>query len=197
MSRDTTEASKRIELSWLKTKGYFPREEAHIGGEIKWSFCGEPTGDIRVEVNTMTDPPYLRMKYRARKHGTSEEWRDKDYQFSLERLPCHFGGFKWFVRCQLSKNEIYCGRRVRVLYSVGDYFGCRHCANLTYQRCNYGGRYKGFLSIPDLDEQEEKVKRRFYRGKPTRKYRRLLQMEEKFNISFVNQALWLTNKAKK
>ncbi len=80
---------------------------------------------------------------------------------------------------------------------VGDYFGCRHCADLTYQSCNYGGRYKGFLSIPDIDRLEEKVKRKYYGGKPTKKYRRLLQMEKKFESSFMKSALWLQSRSKK
>ena len=197
MGRYTTESSKRIELSWLKLHTYFPKGGGLVGGTIQWSSHGEPTGNIFIKVNTQEDEPYLQMIYKTRDPGGSDEdWRDKDYKFPLEKIPCRYGGYKWFVRCQLSKNGIFCGRRVRILYSVGDWFGCRHCADLTYERCNYAGRYKGFLSVVDLENQEEKVKRRFYRGRPTRKYRKLFGMEQKFNASFLAQLTWLKGKHK-
>lgn len=83
------------------------------------------------------------------------------------------------------RNGRYCGRRVGVLYLGGDVFACRHCYNLTYASRNASARYKGFVSIPDLEEMEAKVKHRFYAGKTTRKYRRLLQMEERFEMGII------------
>lgn len=188
MSRKTVESSRKLDLTRLKQLGFLQKDGGYKSENIQWSTNGENTGEIQLIMNTV-DVQYIRLKYKIKNHWESEEkYRDYDYQFSLEKVPCHFGGFRWFVRCGLMKNDLFCGRRCRVLYSVGDYFGCRHCANLTYESCNLSGRYKGFLSIPDIDEQEAKVKRMFYGGKPTRKYLKLLKMEERFEASFVRLA---------
>src|SRR3989344_5712789 len=183
--RGTVEAAKRIELPWLRKQGYFPKGGGEVSGSIRWSWNGEPSGDITVRVNTESTPPYLQMVYRVKDNRTSDdEWQSRDYKFNLEKTPCRFGGHKWFVRCQLSKNSVYCGRRARVLYLVNGYFGCRHCADLTYQSC----RDNGFVSIPDVDEVEAKVKRMYYAGKPTKQYKRFLRISERFENSFIAMA---------
>ena len=196
--KDTVESAKRIEMPILKQLGYLPKGGDVISGTLRWSFNGEPSGNINITVNSSLDAPYIHFVYRSKNSGASDDsWIDRDYEFPLEKHSCRYGGNKWFFRCQLSKNGVYCGRRVRVLYLVSGYFGCRHCANLTYQSCNYGGRYKGFLSIPDLEEQEARVKRTHYAGKPTRKYLRLLKMNRQFEVGFINRAASLQKRSKK
>lgn len=180
--KGTVEAAKRVELSWLKKQGYLPKD-GYSYGNLHWSYNGSPNGNISFHVNTSSDVrPYLRLVYRARgDEGASSEWKDMDYQFPLEKTPCRFGGHKWFVRCELSRNGVYCGRRVRILYQAGSYFGCRHCADLTYESCNEGKHYRGgmfrILSLSwKADEYLQTLKRHYYRGRPTRKYRKYLKM---------------------
>lgn len=187
--RGTVEAARRVELSVLKKLGFFPRCESFINGNIRWSQNGEPTGNIMVRIDTRPSESYLQLVYKTREHGASSDdpWRDYDYRFPLEGLLCRYGGYKWYVRCQLAKAGIFCGRRVRILYMVGDYFGCRHCANLTYQSC----RDNGFISIPDVDAVEAKVKRMYYAGKPTKQYKRFLRINERFENSFLSMAFRL------
>lgn len=197
--KTTAESARRIELPRLKQMGYLPKGGGIVSGNLSWSRGSEPSGNIYIFVDTQSENPSIRFSYRSRDWWEKSEdaWVDRDYPFPLEKTPCRYGGYKWYIRCQLTKNGRFCGKRVRVLYSVGGYYGCRDCADITYEKCNYGGRYKGFLSIPDLDRQEEKVKRRFYAGKPTRQYRKLLKMEEQFERSFVNMSLLLTAKRRK
>lgn len=57
------------------------------------------------------------------------------------RMECtypNYGGKRWWLTCPLVLNNRSCGRRVSKLYSMRgcDYFGCRHCFNLTYTSCN-------------------------------------------------------------
>lgn len=49
-------------------------------------------------------------------------FNDREQHFSLEGLPCHFGGVKWFIRCPRT------GRRVRTLWKPpgATFFGSRH-----------------------------------------------------------------------
>lgn len=56
-----------------------------------------------------------------------------NYRVALETTPCHLGGRRWWFRCPLSRDGTACGRRVRKLYLVGRYFGCRCCHALTYR----------------------------------------------------------------
>jgi hypothetical protein len=181
-AKDTVESAQKIEFVWLKRQGFFDPNISFRTGNLTWSRNGEPTGNTSIEVSTSDGNTFIRFLYKSRSHWSTSDadWKEHDYKFPLEKLPCRYGGFKWFVRCQLSKNGVYCGRRVRVLYSINGYYGCRDCANLTYTSCQYGGRYKGFVSAPDLDDQLAKVKRTHYRGKPTRNYKKYLKMEDKF-----------------
>lgn len=173
--KGTTEASKRVELSWLKKQKYL---DGFRGGNINWSINGEPTGNINIQVDTYSDNPNIKFVYKVRRNG--EEWKDIDFSFRMESTPCRFGGKKWFFICGLSKNGQHCGKRVRILYQAGDYFGCRHCADLTYDSCNESkrfrhGMWKIFTNESKAEDYYKKyVKREYYRGKPTKKYKRYL-----------------------
>ena len=150
---------------------------------IVWSSNGEETGRINIDVSTNNNNPvgypYILLKYKVR-DNSYEDWVSMDYRFELLKVPCNFSGFRWFFRCNLSKNGQYCGRRVAFLYSVGRYFGCRHCADLTYESCNLSksmryGIYRIIIDETKEDELYKKIKTKFYRGKPTRKFRRYLK----------------------
>lgn len=45
----------------------------------------------------------------------------------IDRLPVHFGGFRWYFRCG------NCGRRVKALYFGWNKWACRHCCGLVYR----------------------------------------------------------------
>jgi hypothetical protein len=173
--KGTTEASKRVELSWLKKQKYL---DGFRGGNISWSRNGEPTGNINIQVDTYSDSPNIKFVYKVRRNG--EEWKDMEFSFRMESIPCRFGGNKWFFICGLYKSGQYCGKRVRILYQTGDYFGCRHCADLTYDICNESKRFrhgvwKVFTNESKAEDYYKKyVKREYYRGKPTKKYKRYL-----------------------
>lgn len=187
-ARDTVEGAKRIELSWLKKNNYLV---GLYGGKMTWSRNGNPTGNIDIRVDTYSDNPNIKLTYKIRKHG-EELWTDIDYSLKMESLPCRYGGKKWFFICGLYKNNQYCGRRVRVLYQTGNYFGCRHCANLSYDSCNASGIYKQFgkfVSLPDLERMESEIKRTHYKGKPTKRYLRYLKAEDRFYDSFYGIAI--------
>lgn len=193
-ARGTTEQAKRIELSWLKKQNYL---NGYRGGSISWSFNGSPSGNITAYINTDSENPNIRLVYKVRRNG--EDWKDMDFSFRMESLPCRFGGKKWFFICGLYKNKIYCGRRVRILYQVGDYFGCRHCAELSYYSCNLGGIAKRFgrtLSFPDLEKLRKEIKRTHYRGKPTKKYLKYLKEDDKAETSFAGIILNLNKRLK-
>lgn len=167
-----------------------------MAGNIQWSRNGEPTGNIGIQVDTSVAEPFIRFIYRSRdRRETSDEaWIDRDYRFTLESVPCRYGGKKWFVRCGLSKSGVYCGRRVRILYSAGGYYGCRYCADLTYESCNEPNRYRGgifrILSRSwKADDHLATLKRYTYRGRPTRKYRKYLRLQGGYSDEQIHRSM--------
>lgn len=97
-------------------------------GSFEWR-RGE--GDVSSVSYLLTVGPNrgtLRLMYSIKSANT-----DLDYSIPLVKTPCHLGGARWWFSCPLSRNNVKCGRRVRKLYLDGNYFGCRHCHNLTYR----------------------------------------------------------------
>jgi hypothetical protein len=182
--RDTTDETRAISMSRLREWGML----CGLSGQrsIIWSQHGRETGKIGVCVDTFSDTPNIKFHYNSRS-GPTEEWQEVKYSFPLEKIPCRFGGYKWYFICGLSRNGVYCGRRVRMLYEIGKYYGCRHCARLSYDSCNQSKRFRsGMWRIlsqgwKSEDYYLQKVKRRFYKGKPTKKYRRFLAIERGYS----------------
>ncbi len=178
--RDTTEAAKRIELAWLRKHNYLG---GNFGGQLSWSYGGKPSGNIRVKIDTSSSTPHIEFDYKIKnRYEGNEAWKVMKYEFVMESNPCRFGGKKWFFICGLYKNGIYCGKKVRNLYFAGNYFACRKCANLSYQSCNESKKYQGAFKILNqawkADEYYvQNIKRKFYKGKPTRKYKRYLNIK--------------------
>jgi len=112
---------------------------------------------------------------------------DYDYKISLTTMPCNFGGVRYWFICPLSVNGVYCGRRTGALYlaSGGRYFGCRHCYNLSYESRNEphfarcGGLYYPLKLDGQIEKLSEQIKRWTWKGKPTKKAKRLQILERR------------------
>ena len=117
---------------------------------------------------------------------------DKEIIHPLDciELDCHFGGVRFWFVCP------GCSRRVGVLYLAPghDRFRCRYCLRLAYESQNYRGRDGGYYpALERLIKLERTVKRYFWRGRHTRKYRKMLVLENRVNrlskslISFLDR----------
>jgi hypothetical protein len=178
----TVEDCKSISMSFLRKDGYL---SGFHSGRIVWTNrAGQETASMGVLVSTDGDEDYMRLSYTMTDRDTGKETQF-DYKVQLEATPCHFGGVRWWFICPLTKNGVYCGRRVGVLYRAprADYYGCRHCYNLSYESRNEPrhGRlaYMGHYMALDrqMEKLREKTNRWTYRGRPTRKARRLQILE--------------------
>lgn len=173
--RNTTEQVKKIELPWLLKHNYL---NGLRYGNITWFRNGTQTGDINILVDTSSENPYARLMYKTRQWGT-EDWRDAEFEVQLEYSRCRFGGKKWFFICGFQG----CINRARVLYFLGKYFTCRKCANLSYESCNKSqshrkGYFKVLIQSWKADEYyKEKVRKRVYKGRLTKKYQRYLRLD--------------------
>lgn len=179
----------KISVDFLNKHGYF--KGGYCSGVITWtSGWDESKSSIGISSTMNENTRKVHLNYTITKYDG--EKRDIDYDVQIVETTCNYGGKRYWFVCPLIVNGRYCRRRVGKLYhGNGDYFGCRHCYNLTYASRNQGGRYKGFVSAVDLDEMEAKIKRYYYNGKPTKKYLKLLKMEERFNDGFLEMAIRL------
>jgi hypothetical protein len=122
-------------------------------------------------------------------------------KIQLTTTPCHLSGVRYWFICPLSVNRVYCGRRTGTLYlaSGGKYFGCRYCYKLTYESRNEmrigrsGGIGYPIVVENKIEDLHQQIKRWTWRGRPTRKARKLQRLERKMTayegIS-VEELLW-------
>ncbi len=192
-TKDTVEQHKELTSKFLNLNNYF-RPSSWKTGTVKWSCNNEPTGNIKIQVDMNLQRPTIRFDYKIRQHG-NVEWTEMDYKLNLLSIPCNFGGHRWYFECGVTKDSVFCGKRVSVLYDCNNYFCCRHCANLSYDSCNENKRYrKGFFRILTQDHKAEEyyqrhVKRTHYNGVPTRKYRNYLKMCDSLSTEKVSSSL--------
>ena len=195
MAKNIAETSNALSIFWLKKKGYLKKDTEYQGGTITWTYCGEASSIgfyIRIDnLNTPDERAYVNLNYTHTSRQSGEQTKI-DYMVQLTTTSCNYSGKRYWFICPLETNGLACGRRVGVLYRVGKYFGCRYCMRIAYQSQMYGGMNKGFVSCPDIEQAESEVKRWHYRGKPTRKYRRVIRLNEKFDKGFMAMAMKLT-----
>lgn len=182
--KEEADSLKKISISFLNQNKYF--ETAWYSGDISWSRNGEKTGSITVEYKVDRTEYYLRFIYTQTDNNTGEK-KDFNYKVRLDATPCHFGGLRYWFICPLTVHGKPCNRRVGVLYKNGDYFGCRHCHDLTYRSRNenHRFRYNPMFNILDYDQKihelESKSKRRFYAGKLTKTSQKIVKLRKKIS----------------
>jgi len=178
----TVEDCKSISISFLRRNGYF---DSPLPRGIVWTNrCGEETASMTVSVHTSEVEGHIRLLYTITDRNTGKV-SHFDYKVQLTATPCHLGGVRWWFICPLNRNGVYCGRRVAKLYRAprADYYGCRHCYDLSYESRNDSrhGRFAHMGRFLTLDKRREKLlegmARWTYRGRPTRKARRLRTLE--------------------
>ncbi len=180
--KDTVEDCRSVSIAFLRKHGFLC---GYRSGVISWkNWHGEQTDSIGVTVSTGDGEDCVRFCYTSTDRRTGEKAK-YDYKVWLATTPCNLGGARWWFTCPLTKDGVYCGRRVGRLYLPprGEYFGCRHCYDLSYEsrnECRYGrvahlGRH---LALDRRIEQlREQVRRWTYSGVPTRKARRVYALE--------------------
>lgn len=181
--KEEADGLKKIQMWWLKKYGYL--QGGWKAGGIKWtnSWTGKET-NINFYINISEADNYIQLFYTQTRYS-SEEKKDFDYKIPIVSTFCYFGGVRYWFKCNFLSNGMYCGRRVGMLYLGGKYFACRHCYNLSYQSRNENRRYRDYALFyvlgnrMKIEKLEEKIKRRFYNGKPTRKQKTVDRMRKR------------------
>lgn len=167
MSKIVKEDCKSISIYDFNKWGCLDHD--YYSGSVVWT--NSSTGEknrISYAINKMSNVThYIILNYKVRSWG-EEDWTNVEHEYPIVSTKCNFGGKRYWFICSVYSSGIYCGRRVAKLYlgAGSNFFGCRHCYNLTYRSRIDGWSY----SFPDIDEAYEKIGRFYYKGKPTKKY---------------------------
>ncbi len=189
MSKTESNSLHKISASFLKQHGYFRN---WLSGTITWtSGYSKRVNSVSIQVSTWDVEKYIRIYYTQTAPDTGKK-RDFDYRIPLTTTPCRYGGVRYWFKCPWYKDGIYyCGRCVGTLYQAGDYFACRHCYNLTYESRNINRRHVSRFPLFDvfpiedkIAELEKKIKRPYYRGKPTKKQRKVDRLNDQLSASY-------------
>ena len=162
----------------------------HNSGQITWtSGWSEKKSSVDYVINLLdADNMYFELNYTITDNQSGEKTKI-NHKYPLLTTKCNYGGKRYWFECSVFNRGVRCGRRTANLYlgAGSHYFACRHCYNLSYR-----SRIDAYSSCSsDIEEYEKKMKRWYYRGKPTLKHKRLLKMQDKedqFDMHFIMRA---------
>ena len=165
----------QIDISKLKGWGYLDPEQIK-SGTLTWSRNGNPTGSISIRINTHSEQPYIELDYKYRDEP-------RNYKVYLTSTPSNLNRGKiWYFLCPQTK------KRCRKLYSIGGYFLHREAFNgCMYETQTQSKKYRQldkilgayFKSDNLYSELYKKHFKRYYAGKPTKRYLRIMEQIQK------------------
>jgi hypothetical protein len=126
------------------------------GRWVWWdAYTGKENASIGYRVLGDDSPTGIKLSYTL--HKWSGEDLDLDYVVRLTTTPLPWGGVRYWFVCPLIVNGIACNRRVAILYLPpgGNYYGCRHCYDLTYKSSQEGVEFKSLYQMLALQMQDE------------------------------------------
>ena len=180
MSKDTCEQSRALSISFLKKHGYL--NGYYRSGTVSWThgWSGNKSS-IGIIASVHGDDPHFRLHYTQTDFDGVKT--NLDYRVEVASTPCYFGGKRYWFICPLSRSGVTCRRRVGVLYGASKYYGCRYCYDLAYQsqQDTHSGYFgiMGKLLFNGLEEKEEAMRVKYWKGNPTKRYARLLRKADK------------------
>ncbi|MCP4257545.1 MAG: hypothetical protein GY774_08480 [Planctomycetes bacterium] len=184
-----TTVEQALQLSIFKLRE-FGLLVGYCSSTLNWILsCSGTKSSIGIVVD-ITGKPYAKVNYTITERNTGEKAK-YDYKIQLTTTSCYYGGVRYWFICPLSRNGVYCGRRVAKLYKAPGthYFACRHCYNLSYDSRNEPRLARpGGIGYPIIAERlyEElymQIRRWTYKGKPTKKAQKLYLLEKKISQS--------------
>ncbi|UGU17717.1 hypothetical protein LS482_07520 [Sinomicrobium kalidii] len=160
----------QLSITNLKEWGYLePQQQKR--GVLTWSRNGNKIGSISIVINMNTDVPYIRLDY---KYGDEP----RNYKIRLISLPSNLRKGKiWYFLCPQTKK---CCRK---LYLVGGYFLHRNAFNgCMYETQTYSKKWRNIERVYgayfDQDKYFSEINskhfKKYYNGKPTKRYLKLL-----------------------
>ena len=162
---------KTVSISFL-TKHRYLKPNQWQSGTITWSRNGNKTGSISIQVNIQSEQPYIELDYKCNEAPIK-------YRVQLVSAPSNLGkGVVWYFVCPRT------GKRCRKLYLADTYFYPRSA----FRGCMYEKQIQSKKSRASISLYNRVFKRedaydiiyskhfkKYYNGKPTKKYLKLLK----------------------
>ncbi len=174
---DCFDEVKHVSITHLKRLGFL-RHNATVRGSYSWTRRGKPSGSIGITVSL--PERYAELDYLS-------NGKPVNYRVQLERIPAHFGGYNWYFTCPAT------GKRCRNLYGIGERFLSRFAyPSAMYSKQTESKRSREMLRAwACLDRQREYLNKRHsrttYNGKLTKRYRRVLDKESRFDPNVIRR----------
>ena len=172
-SKKEAEDLLKLEIYWFNKHDLL---NDYKFGEIKWTNLYGIISRIGFTVSIKNN--YIQLQY-IQTDKLKNKKKEFDYKIMLETTSCNFGSIRYWFVCPIIKNGSICGRRVGVLYKGDNYFGCRHCYNLTYRsrnenrRCIYYSMVRLILYFKKFESIMSQTKRPYYNGKLIKRLNKL------------------------
>ena len=109
--KDTVEDSTKLSIAKLKEFGLL---EGFCHTTLTWtrSLSGHKSS-VGIVVDVLGEP-YVKLNYTITDRDGNKT--DYDYKIALTTTQCNFSGKRYWFICPLSRNGVYCGRRVGTLF---------------------------------------------------------------------------------
>lgn len=168
MSRIEVENLKNISTYKFKEWGFFKDSNCILRtNKITWSRNGEKYSSVGMELNYNKGLPVnLKLIYQS-----TETQENYESIINIFNTPCNYGKNRFWFECPR------CYRRSAKLYFYECLLYCRVCLNLTYESNNRSKSYRYMDKVlgPIFEEERgESNYRKYYAGKPTKKYQKKL-----------------------
>ncbi len=175
MSRELTTSRLLLDIRKMYFLEMIPKN-GYKTGRFAWYQNNTELGYINYQSSVGRTYAGLQLIYQITYQGG--EVKNINQEVLLTGIDCHFGGFRWYFKCP------GCNARVAVLYSGQNGFYCRKCNHLAYEGQNDSKlNREGIFRLWSITDKEEKmiarIGRTLYKGKPTRKYKQLLDIQKK------------------
>jgi hypothetical protein len=169
---------KTVSITKLKEFGII-NSNSFKSGQLTWSRRGEQIGSINISVDLREIPKcYLWYTYNKKEKVS--------YKVNLDFVESNLGRGKiWYFVCP------HTGKRCRKLYGVGKYFLHRDAyPQAMYESQTYSKRYRQIDKVCKImhgseelyDELYSKYFKTHYSGKPTKRYKQILN-----ELEFIRQ----------
>jgi hypothetical protein len=178
MGKNTCDGLRTISIFKLKKWGYLSGQ--YMSGTLTWTDRWENKNSIGISIYVGVSE--INLNYTTTNPDGSKE--DMNYNARMTSTSCYLGGKRYWFICPLVRSGVPCGRRVAILYQGGKYFGCRKCLNLAYssqqeklpKSLGFCGKYMDAMC--NFEEKEAKLRTKYWKGQPTKRYARLLKLRD-------------------
>ena len=162
---DLYDEAKTLSITSLKKWGYLEASQIKTG-TVTWSRGERKTGSIGIAVYAVGKEWYINLQY-------TSNGKNIDYKVNLVSIPSNLGiGKVWYFLC------LKTGKQCRKLYLIDTLFLHRDahagCYSIQTYSKNMRGLFKKWNQETAIEAIYEKHFKKFYNGKPTKRYRRLL-----------------------